>query len=708
MLGNVYTMMARLWRPTPPSKSGAPAVSHSMRPWRLRWAAIVLLTLAATSVGWTIWQLRADAIRATVSETGNIATVLADQLSRSLQAIDAVLLEVKKSTKGQDIDPRATVWTALETRAFHDSLMEYLGRLPQIFNIAVADKDGSVVVSTAGWPTPDINVADRDYFQDARSRTDGQLSTSVPIRNRIDGNRTIVFARRLESATGAFDGIIYASVNTRYLEDIYVSIQSIHSLIFTLLKPDGTILFRHPDVKDSAGRQLSDQIDFLNALSRDGDVFRVLAQTDGNARFVSVRRLPEYPLIVDISVTESTALAGWREQSAIIGIGSAALLFCSIYLLLAITRQVGYLSHSEASLVQKSQQLDTALNNMSQGLTMFDDHKRLILSNAKFAEIYGLTSDHTKPGTLLKTILEARVARGSDPQNVPNYVIGRLEQTSRQISSHAVDILRDGRSIAVTFEPMSEGGWVTIHQDITTQKRIEMELEQLAHYDSLTRLANRTLFMEKANAALAQTAQIGEAFWILMLDLDRFKAVNDSLGHPAGDLLLQQVACRLREITGNVDSVARFGGDEFAIFHVAAKDQENAGINLARRLITEITAPFDLEGQRVSLETSIGIAVAPQDGSDPETVIKKADIALYAAKSHGRNQYRCFVPLMEADALDRRELEEDMRGAISRNEFELHYQTIFDLGTRKCCAAEALVRWRHPKRGLISELDILP
>jgi hypothetical protein len=124
MLGNVYTMMARLCRSTPPSKSGAPAVSHSIRLWRLRWAAIVLVSLAATSVGWTIWQLRNDAIRTTVSETGNIATVLADQLSRSLQAIDAVLLEVKRSTKSQDIDPRGAAWPAIETRAFHDSLME--------------------------------------------------------------------------------------------------------------------------------------------------------------------------------------------------------------------------------------------------------------------------------------------------------------------------------------------------------------------------------------------------------------------------------------------------------------------------------------------------------------------------------------------------------------------------------------------------------
>jgi diguanylate cyclase (GGDEF)-like protein len=683
-------------------------VSPSLGRRHLGWAALVLLTVAATSAGWTIWKLRSDAIRAAVAETGNIATVLAGQISRSIQAIDTVLVQVRKSTDGKEFAPRPDVGTGLASRAFRDSLMEDLARLPQVFNIAVADKNGQVVVTTAGWPTPDINVADRDYFQDARDRTDGQLSTSIPIRNRINGNRAIVFARRLETPAGAFAGIVYASVNTKYLEDIYVSVQSVNDLIFTLLKADGTILFRDPDVQDSTGRQLSDQVGWLDALSKDGGTFRLVAQSDGNPRFVSARRLPEYPLIVNISVTEITALAGWRQQAAMIGAGSAALLFCSIYLLLAVKRHVRRLSQSEAMLAQKSNQLDTALNNMSQGLTMFDEQKRLIVCNAQFAKIYGLAPAQTQPGTPLKTILEARVAAGSDPQNVQNYVERRLEHTSKANSSCAVDTLRDGRSISVAYEPMIGGGWVTIHQDITRQKGIEIELERLARYDGLTGLSNRTLFIEKASAAMIRVRQTGESLAIMMLDLDRFKAVNDSLGHPAGDLLLQEVGRRLRRITREVDNVARFGGDEFAILQIVAKGREGGGTDLARRIVAEITAPFDLDGQWATIETSIGIANASQDGEDPETLIKKADLALYAAKSQGRNQHCCFVPAMAAEALDRRGLEEDLSGAIARNEFELHYQTIFDLESRECCGVEALVRWRHPKRGLISPDQFIP
>ena len=248
-----------------------------------------------------------------------------------------------------------------------------LATVPHIFNIVVADENGQLVVSTAAWPTPAINVGDRDYFKTARARLDGRLSTSVPIRNRIDGNQTIVFARRLETPSGEFAGIIFASVNSNYFEAIYGSTQSIRSLIFNLIREDGTILFRHPDATGFAGKKLSQEAAWQDALHSGKRSFRILAKADSNYRYVSVRPVPEYPLFVNISVTENVALAGWLRRSAMIGLGSAALLLCSIYLLIAITRQVRFLSKSEASLLQTSQQLDAALNNMAHGISMFDE-----------------------------------------------------------------------------------------------------------------------------------------------------------------------------------------------------------------------------------------------------------------------------------------------------------------------------------------------
>jgi diguanylate cyclase (GGDEF)-like protein len=589
MFANVLSILHLRARAAPVSEPAAGAVIQTIHLRRLWWTAILFLGLSATAVGWTIWQLKADAIRAAISKSGSIATVLAGQLSRSLQEIDGVLLEVEQSTKDRDIDTAPGFQAAFNRREFHESLLKDLARLPQAVDIAVADKNGQIAVSAAAWPTPNINVADRDYFTAARTGTDRQLSTSIPIDNKLDGKRTIVFARRLESSGGNFDGIVYVSVNTKYFEDIYGAIQSVKGLIFTLLKSDGTIVFRHPDDRDSAGKQLSDKSGWLDSLSKGAPGFRILAQADGNVRFVSTRKVTEYPLFVNISVTESTSLASWRQRAAAIAFGSSVFFLFSIYLLTAITRQVRFLSDSEACLAQKSQ-----------------------------------------------------------------------------------------------------------------------ELERMARYDALTGLANRTLFMEKANAALAQMRRSGEEFSVLMLDLDRFKTVNDSLGHPAGDSLLREVARRLREATREVDCVARLGGDEFAVLQAHENDQKGGVIVLAKRILGAVTEPYDLNGRKIILETSIGIALAPQDGRDADALIKSADLALYKAKSEGRNRYCFFEAAMETETRERQALEDDMRKAILRNEFELHYQTIVDLGRREYCAAEALVRWHHPQRGLIYPEQFIP
>jgi hypothetical protein len=224
---------------------------------RLWWAAIVLLGLSVGAVGFTIWQLRNDAIDAAIADTGNIATILAGQLSRSLNTVDATLVDIKGASQNRAIDTPQRLRAVYGNKEMHDAMRRHLATLPHIFNIVIADADGQLVVSTAAWPTPAINVRDRDYFINARSRSDGRLSASVPIRNRIDGNQTIVFASRLETANGAFAGVIFASVNSDYFEAIYGSTQSVRSLIFNLIRDDGTILFRHPDPIGFAGKKLS-------------------------------------------------------------------------------------------------------------------------------------------------------------------------------------------------------------------------------------------------------------------------------------------------------------------------------------------------------------------------------------------------------------------------------------------------------------------
>jgi hypothetical protein len=309
--------------PAPAAPTSQPEASRSRRSIPLRrlwWAAILLLGLSAGAVGWTIWQLRNDAIRSAISDSGNIAQVLAGQLSRSLQAIDTVLLDVQKTQKELALQTPEDLRKAFDNEPYQQLLKRRFAQLPQIFAIAMADETGQLVVSTASWPTPDINISDRDYFKAARARTDGQLSTSVPIKNRINGTQTIVFARRLETSDGQFAGIIFASVNPKYFEAIYGSTQSVRSLLFTLVRRDGVILFRHPDTQGFAGKRLSADATFQQAVESGADGFRVHARADGNIRYVSIRPVPGYPLFVNTSVTEATALAGWFRRSATIGL----------------------------------------------------------------------------------------------------------------------------------------------------------------------------------------------------------------------------------------------------------------------------------------------------------------------------------------------------------------------------------------------------
>jgi diguanylate cyclase (GGDEF)-like protein len=701
-----FTFRASASSPVEQPATVATAPSIPLR--RLWWAAIVLLGLSATAVTWTIVQLRTDAINAAIAESGSIATVLAGQLSRSLQSIDEVLLEIKRSAEDQNLGTPSGFADQFDSPEFQKSLTQYLTRVRQVLSIAVADKNGRVVASAIGPVVQHFNVYERDYFQDARNRRDGQLSISLPAVSRINGQHAIVFARRLEDAKGNFVGIVFASVSTKYFEEIYGAIQSVHNLLFTLLNPNGVILLRHPGEHDASGEELSNKTRWLDALSKDKPVFRLIGKADGNVRYVSIRRVPEYPLIVDISLTEGAVLGTWARRTAMIVAGSSIFLIFSLYLLAAITRQVRSISNSESSLTQKSHQLDAALNNMSQGLTMFDNQQRLIVSNRKFHEIVRLSPDQAKPGMTFRQILEARVAVGSVPDDVPDFIKRSLEHVAKPVAADTVYKLRDGRTISLTVQPMDNGGWVTILQDITVQKRIEDELEHRARYDALTGLANRSLLMEKVGAALAHLQRNGEQFSILMLDLDRFKTVNDSLGHPAGDALLKEVGRRLQKVTRAVDCVARLGGDEFAVLQGPEKNQMDGVITLANRILKAVTEPYELDGRKLILETSIGIALAPQDGTNADGLIKNADLALYKAKAEGRNRYCFFEAGMEAKARERRELEDDMRKAIERNEFELHYQTIVDLEAQQYCGAEALLRWRHPERGLIPPGQFIP
>ncbi|WP_245502293.1 bifunctional diguanylate cyclase/phosphodiesterase [Bradyrhizobium betae] len=356
------------------------------------------------------------------------------------------------------------------------------------------------------------------------------------------------------------------------------------------------------------------------------------------------------------------------------------------------------LAEKAAELEAINLRFDAALNNMSQGLCLFDADQRIVVSNARYGEIYHLGSDQITPGTSLAQILDYRREQGTHFADVAPDVYRK--QNVKQLSE--IRELADGRVVAIARHMMPGGGWLTTHEDITDRARNEKRIAFLAQHDLLTGLANRAVFSEKLDEAARRLERHGSTFTVLMLDLDRFKAVNDTLGHAAGDQLLVEVARRLQSSLRDTDVLARLGGDEFAIIQENEKNQSEGAIGLALRIIDLIEQPFDLGGNRVSVGTSIGIALAPEHGSDAEALLKKADIALYATKSAGRNDYRIFQSDMTESADTKKSMEVELREAMARDEFELHYQPVIDARTRAISGVEAFVRWHHPSKGVLA------
>jgi diguanylate cyclase (GGDEF)-like protein len=264
-----------------------------------------------------------------------------------------------------------------------------------------------------------------------------------------------------------------------------------------------------------------------------------------------------------------------------------------------------------------------------------------------------------------------------------------------------------GRLVRVMQQPMEGGGWVATFEDITDWKKAQAQISHMARHDALTDLPNRTLFRERLEQAL-RSAKRGDCVAVLCLDLDHFKGINDSLGHPIGDDLLKEVAVRLAGCVRKCDTVARLGGDEFAIVQVGNESQASPAANLASRLVEVISAPYEIQGHQIVIGLSVGISVTPNDGCDPDQLLKNADMALYRAKAEGRGTFRFFEAGMDARAQARRLLEVDLRAALLRSEFVVYYQPIQDIQADRIVGFEALVRWNHPLRGMIPPLNFIP
>jgi diguanylate cyclase (GGDEF)-like protein len=362
---------------------------------------------------------------------------------------------------------------------------------------------------------------------------------------------------------------------------------------------------------------------------------------------------------------------------------------------------------SASALAAQKWLFEIVLNNLPLGLSVFDAEQRLTVSNVRFRQLFGFTESDVAPGTAIAGLI-AKI-KGAEHADTLSGVRAR-NKTSAAVEGARIRrrewSMNDGRVIQSVVTILADGSNISIHADITEDRKAAERIAYLAHHDPLTGLPNRISFREQVDAALAMRKP-DEQIALVHLNLDRFKSVNNTLGVSAGDKILRQVAERIRTSAGNGNILARLGSDEFAILQRGRQQPWNVTA-LADQIRRELSEPFFRGEKPVELSVSMGIALAPDDGSETDVLMKNAGVALFHAKADGRKRERFFTAEMEEQIQARHAFEADLRAAVQNEEFELHYQPLFDLAQQRICGFEALMRWNHPTRGRVPPMEFIP
>jgi diguanylate cyclase (GGDEF)-like protein/PAS domain S-box-containing protein len=766
---------------------------------------------------------RSAAERAAIQNSRNLVRVFEEHLSRSIHDIDRALKVLRShyvrnpaSIDLEDWKRQAQIVSDPATR------------------VSIVGPDGFVRLSSSNGGNS-VDYSGREHFRVHVNAATDELFISPPVVGLMSGKLAIFLTRRIENADGSFGGIIVASLDPSYFARFYSSVDTGLDGYARIIGTDGIVRAEGGVTTNFIGRNMSGGALFKRYMEDPtGWFYTDSALSDHIHRLIVYRRLKDFPLIVNLGLaTKQIFLEVAAKQHAYYVF---ATIFSALILIIMGFSMRGrlLLERKSAELRTQNLRFDAALQNMSQGLSMFDRDGRLIVCNDRYAQVYGLPAT-VKPGTTLRQILEGRVASGTFAGPTPEgYVAERLAVASERRPIDTIGELNNGRIIAVAHRPIADGSWVATHEDITSRRRSERELErtrkfldtvienvpatiivkepgegryvlvnraaerflglsrdqligktvrdilspedaarilahdeqalqsrdgclgddhsittpgngrrsvvtrklvirdeegepqyllaviedvterkqaedQIAHmalHDALTDLPNRVLFHRRLEQALLRVRR-GENLAVLCLDLDHFKNVNDTHGHPLGDELLKAVAERLRGCVRETDTLARLGGDEFAIIQAGIAQPADT-LALLNRIQHAIKAPYDLDAVRAAMDVSIGISLAPTDSSEPDQLLQQADMALYGAKADGRGTYRFFEPEMDARLKARRKLEADLRTAIGSGGLDLHYQPLVNLERNEIVGLEALLRWPHPDRGMIPPSEFIP
>jgi diguanylate cyclase (GGDEF)-like protein/PAS domain S-box-containing protein len=687
----------------------AGAIGHkfSIRRDPIRWLILCgVLLIAGIAIGTAVMvgNFRERALDNSKHALENTVLLLAQHFDQRLEDFGAIQADLIAYMQSSGIDTSEFYRRRMSSPDIHLMLKARIGALSYVGGVNLFDSEGTLINSSGAWPVPAVNVADRAYFKAFKSDPQSPSVLVEAVNSRITGAWTTVLARKLTGRNGEFLGAIGRGIEPSHFENFLASVALGKDAEISMVHRDGTLLARYPHAESMIGQNFKSGPMFQYILSKGGNATGSFkSPLDGQDRLEASHSLSRFPILVIATTTVSAALADWREQTRfLVGVAGLSAFVIAIILVLIVrqlTRQHRLEKH----------RLDTAINNMTQGLLLFDSAGRLVVCNDSYIEMYGLSQDVVKRGCSFRDLIAHRKATGSFEGDLNEYCSNIL----RDIARGTINIMQtvDGRSIQVANQPVADGGWVATHEDITERRRSEERIVHLAHYDALTDLPNRVLFREQLERELKRIARGGQLA-VLYIDIDEFKYINDSLGHPTGDELLKAVAARLRGCIRDTDFVCRLGGDEFAIVQTAVEQPADI-TDLVTRVHAAIREPYECLGHQITTDASIGIAVAPEDGTDLDQLLKNADLAMYGAKADGRRTYRFFEPDMDARLKTRRALEQELRVAIADGRFtnggfELHYQPLVSLRDDKVTGCEALLRWRHPERGMISPAEFIP
>jgi diguanylate cyclase (GGDEF)-like protein len=657
--------------------------------------------IAAIAIGTTIMvdNFRERAISSNERELENTVLLLARHFDQQLEDFTVIIKDIAAQIHSDGIT--AEMFRGqMATLEWHESLRTKMGAYSDLAGINVFDANGKLINSSEVWPVPEVNIADRGFFRSFKAGTETSSILIELARGRIATGWATIVAQKVTGPNGQFIGVITRAIAPATFEKYFASVVLGEGAAISLYLRDGTLLARFPHIERMIGSNVhSSPIYRYISSQSDHGTMRLTSPIDGQERLASAYGLRSFPMAIVASTTVSAALADWREQTRfLILVAGFSVMVVAAMLILFVRKLLR--QHQ----VEK-QRLDTAINNMTQGLLIYNSAERLVVCNQRYIKMYGLSPDVVKPGLAFRDLVAHRKETGSFKGDVDTFISNVRRNVAQGEITHSTVETADGRSILIVNQPL-KNGWLTTHEDITERTRAEQQIRHLAHYDALTDLPNRALFHQRLRQELAQIAP-GEQLAVLYIDIDEFKSVNDSLGHMIGDELLKSVASRLSRCIGDADFVARLGGDEFAIVQTAVKDHAEA-VDLVTRVYKAIRDPYDCLGHHVTSDASIGIALAPEHGDDLDQILKNADLAMYEAKSAGRRTWRFFEPAMDAHVRARRVLETDLRKAIAEGELEVYYQPCVCLQSNRITGCEALLRWHHPERGMVSPAEFIP